>query len=273
MVTPGDQPVDSFSPLETPDTNTPKHEFDAPVEEDCFAIEPATPHDLFSEKSSRASVLTEGDSISKGKSLTDSSGPPTQKSVRISTSVTYLDYSPERRNQSVSTGTRLKHPTCNGRSSILRRVLTETDGFPRAKLHTEAEDCGQNAEGELNLLHEDERCESSTARWVVAIDPRGKKRSVVEAPSPGSVSMFGGYKLDGDGMRRGAAVPFVVPSAGGAYAPRRKSRGEEQKVGVGVVTSVGSSCTPTSTTTPKAAYAMPTSNAVYGREVSPDLSK
>lgn len=266
------QPVDSLTSLETPDTHTPKHELDIPVDEDCFAIEPATPHDVFSEKSSRASVLTEGDNSSRGRSNADSSNPATQKSVRISTSVTFLDYSPERRNQSVSTGTRLKHPTCNDRSSMLRRALTETDGFPRAKLHMGADDCKQNTEAELSLLGEDEQRKADTARWVVTIDSRRKRRPVVEAQKLGSVGALGGYKVvGGGGVRNATGVPFVVPLAGGAYAERPKLRGGDGKVEA--VTSVGSSCTPTSTTTPKAAYVVPTSNGACERKVSSGLSE
>lgn len=256
VVTPDDHPVASDSPSDERMATPPKHDFDPPTDEDCFAIEPATPQDIFMEKSSRASALTDGDGSSKGRCNTESSAT-TQKSVRISTSVTFLDYSRGRKNQgvSVSTGTRINHPTCNDRSLLLRKAMTEADGFPRAKLNIGSLGNGdeEKTEARRNLV-DGAHGELDSGGWMVVMDAKTKRAST-EAVRRNSAGGFGGYNMGGSGVGKGGGVPFAVASAGGGYAARPKMKTREAKQGE--VTSVGPSCVPTSTTTPKAAYAVP----------------
>lgn len=173
--------------------------------EDCFAIEPATNESVFSSKSSKSMA---------------SNGRP--KFVRISTSVSFLEYSTsgnERKSLSVSTCTRFQHPTRKRRDAMLRRAMKVETSFPRARMNlrdrspvreTTEKGCGGrdmennrndcNAQRTTPAMKANGSCNSGNASNVIAAKPTPLTKRP-KSPPP-------------------ARAAYALPSPHGPYGPR-----------------------------------------------------
>lgn len=162
--------------------------------DDCFAIEPATQHDtLFSNGS--ASM----------KSGTSSCAP---KSVRISASVTVLDYEHVDHPISVSTLERLEHPTRRDRSVLNRRAIAQEGAFKNATiLISEKVDVVDSDEDE----NENGRDETKIKNVGKGLSETSPRNSPTAPPS--------GQKTPTRAKTKATAA-FAAPTPGGPYGPR-----------------------------------------------------
>lgn len=152
--------------------------------EDAFAIEPATAHgELFEGGSERESVLEMME---------------TPKSVRISTSVTILDYEEAAVDQpiSVSTLQRLEHPTRQDRALVNRRAIGQEAAFSKARI-------------DMDPVREK----------VAGEEGKGGERGTGEAREAAA-----GERSASTARRMTPTAAFACPTPGGPYGPRAVSK-------------------------------------------------
>lgn len=177
--------------------------------EDCFAIEPATNESIFSSKS--------------GKSLTSIGRP---KSVRISTSVSFLEYSSagnEREPLSVSTCNRFQHPTRRNKDPLVKRALTaEPMMFPRAQIkrrgRSPIRDTGDVTTDAADKDSENNRHEGNAQRIAPSAKTTSPRTSSEKSTSTTSAKPSPSPRTPKSPPTPKAA--YVVPSPNGAYGPR-----------------------------------------------------
>lgn len=163
----------------------------APNEDEDFLIEPAT--DCTSTEAVSATT----------KSF---------RSVRISTTVTILDYCPKNKigepiSLSVSTQHRTEHPNRNGRSLHLRRNLTEQSSFPRAMSSLERLKVGDRADP-ITVRHDNVESSSGDRSTV---DCRQQKPLLSSVRTPKNAT---------HGTKVSPRAAFATHSPNGAYGSR-----------------------------------------------------
>lgn len=196
-----------------------------PQGENCFDIEPATNDSIFSSKSMK-SVVSSG----------------RLKSVRISTSVSFLEYNSSADNEpmSVSTRNRFQHPTRRDRDEILRRVVAEKSTFPQAKLRRGSINAETDHldEGGKNTASDNQEGNSAgnlpqqTTSSIPTASPGPTTPAAMKRAKIASTSRRGTspvrrkatfpapLRAASQGPARAAATVFVVPSPRGPYGPR-----------------------------------------------------
>lgn len=158
--------------------------------DDAFDIEPATDH-----------FLGEETGIASVKSC---------RSVRISASVTILDYANERDKAeplSVSTQKRFEHPTRSGKDLQLRRCLSQDTLFPRAKISLEAKKTDED-----NQKVEGTEKREGRGRTGVPIEKQSRRRGQMSQSLP--------PRMGRARQVSATSIDYVSPTAGGAYGPR-----------------------------------------------------
>lgn len=195
-----------------------------PQGEDCFDIEPATNDSIFSSKSS---------------------GLP--KSVRISTSVCFLEYNSSGADNepiSVSTYNRFQHPTRRDREKMMKRAMAEDSEFPKARLrrgsmNAEADEWDKGGKDTAN-----DRKVGTTKRNSLQLKTSSSPRASPEPATPTAMKRArvastsgrettpahcgamspGPPRATSQAPASAANTAFAIPSPNGPYGPRRLAK-------------------------------------------------